>query len=139
MKYCFHCGRATAGDPLFCHHCGRTYDRKLCPRLHPNPRFVDVCARCGSRELSTPQPKVSWGWHLLVHVLRVVSGAVLVLLTVALGGWILAMLFTMQAGQNGIVALGFLLIALWALWTMLPDWLRKSIHHRLERRKERPE
>jgi hypothetical protein len=60
MKYCYHCGRITTGEPLFCMFCGRTYDVKLCPRLHVNARFADCCSQCGSRELSTPQPKVSF-------------------------------------------------------------------------------
>ena len=28
----------TAGEPLFCNFCGRSYDLKLCPHRHPNPR-----------------------------------------------------------------------------------------------------
>ena len=31
MKYCYQCGRMTAGEPLYCQLCGRTYDVKLCP------------------------------------------------------------------------------------------------------------
>jgi hypothetical protein len=62
MKYCHHCGRLTSGEPMFCQFCGRSYDVKLCPRLHANPRWAEVCSQCGSRELSTPQPKVSF-WN----------------------------------------------------------------------------
>lgn len=65
MRYCYHCGRITPGDPLFCNVCGRSFDRKLCPRLHPNPRSAEICSRCGSRELSTPQPKVGLEWRFL--------------------------------------------------------------------------
>ena len=64
MKYCYECGRVTAGEPLFCQFCGRTYNVKLCPRLHVNPRFAEVCSQCGSRDLSTPQPKVSVWWRI---------------------------------------------------------------------------
>ena len=80
MTYCYNCGHMTAGEPLFCGKCGRTYDVKLCPRLHPNPRGAEVCARCGSRELSTPQPKIPLSfeaarnsrpaWPRLVALLR---------------------------------------------------------------------
>ena len=67
MKYCYHCGHMTAGEPLFCDHCGRSYDVKLCPRLHPNPRGAEVCSQCGSRELSTPQPKIPMSWQAPCH------------------------------------------------------------------------
>ncbi len=78
MKYCYECGRITAGEPLFCNFCGRSYNVKLCPRHHPNPRIAEVCSQCGSRELSTPQPKVSIGWWLLEGLVRVFLGAFLV-------------------------------------------------------------
>jgi len=70
MKYCHHCGRLTPGEPLFCQSCGRTYDVKLCSRLHVNSRSAEVCSQCGSRDLSTPQPKVPlWtkGFELLLR------------------------------------------------------------------------
>ena len=84
MKYCYHCGRLTSGEPVFCQFCGRSYDVKLCPRLHPNPRFADVCSQCGSRELSTPQPKVSPWWKVLEFLLRILFGTVLVYLSLSL-------------------------------------------------------
>ena len=77
MKYCYQCGRMTDGEPLFCNHCGRSYDVKLCPRLHANPRGAEVCARCGSRELSTPQPKIPMIWRLLAIMVRLGIGLVL--------------------------------------------------------------
>jgi len=46
MKYCYQCGKLTNGDPAFCNHCGRSYDVKLCPRMHQNPinlrRLIDM-------------------------------------------------------------------------------------------------
>ena len=74
MKYCYECGRITAGEPRFCQFCGRTYDVKLCPRRHENPRFAEVCSQCGSRDLSTPQPKVSFLWRVLEFLARVMVG-----------------------------------------------------------------
>ena len=71
MKYCYECGRMTGGEPRYCQFCGRTYDVKLCPRRHENPRFAEVCSQCGSRELSTPQPKVSPVWRVLEFLARV--------------------------------------------------------------------
>lgn len=55
MRYCRDCHKFTAGRPLFCQFCGRSYNVKLCPRGHRNPRAADACTTCGSHELSTPQ------------------------------------------------------------------------------------
>ena len=77
MKYCYQCGKMTAGEPLYCGTCGRTYDVKLCPRLHVNPRGADVCSKCGSRELSTPQPKIPSSLRLLALFVRLGLGLVL--------------------------------------------------------------
>ena len=74
MKYCYNCGHMTPGDPLFCNVCGRSYDVKLCPRMHVNPRGAQVCSQCGNRELSTPQPKIPMSLRLLAIVVRLVSG-----------------------------------------------------------------
>src|SRR6266568_764802 len=115
MKYCYHCGRITAGEPLFCNSCGRSYDVKLCSRLHANPRSAEVCSQCGNRELSTPQPKVSFWWHVLGFLLRIAFGALLVFLSLAL----LVELLKSPVVQNGLLALTLLLLVLWAMWSML--------------------
>src|SRR6266481_2921849 len=101
MKYCYECGRITAGEPLFCNFCGRSYNVKLCPRHHPNPRIAEVCAQCGSRELSTPQPKVSIGWRLLELLLRILLGAFLAVLSI---GIVIAIFQGLQSpdGQAGL-------------------------------------
>src|SRR5882724_4370705 len=84
MKYCYECGRMTPGEPFFCNFCGRSYDVKLCPRHHPNPRIAEVCSQCGSHDLSTPQPKVSVWWKILGWLTRVLIGLFLGCLTVLL-------------------------------------------------------
>src|SRR5215471_11345228 len=89
MKYCYHCGRITPGDPLFCNVCGRSFDRKLCPRLHPNPRSAEICSRCGSRELSTPQPKVGLNWRVLEWLTRIFGGVLLGYVALLLIFWFL--------------------------------------------------
>lgn len=133
MKYCYQCGRTTSGQPLFCTFCGRTYDVKLCPRLHVNPRFADCCSQCGSRELSTPQPKVSFWWRVLGFLLRIGFGVFLVWLSLTVFVELLKSPFV----QNGMVVLGLLLTALWALWAMIPEWLRKLIHRLIKRKEPR--
>jgi RNA polymerase subunit RPABC4/transcription elongation factor Spt4 len=130
MKYCYQCGRMTDGEPLFCNHCGRSYDVKLCPRLHANPRGAEVCARCGSRELSTPQPKIPMSWRLLAIVVRLGIG--LVLFSASL--WLLIALIRTTASREALVSFGALLAALWLFWTKLPDWLQELIRALWKRR-----
>jgi len=137
MKYCYHCSRITAGEPLFCNYCGRSYDQKLCPRLHVNPRHAEVCSQCGSRDFSTPQPKVSLGWKFLGGSLRWLSGALLGALTLFFLVAVLADLLRRSEVQNGLAVLGMLLFALWLLWGMLPDWFRKFVHKSIKRKEHR--
>jgi len=132
MKYCYECGHMTAGEPRYCQFCGRTYDVKLCPRRHENPRSAEVCSQCGSRELSTPQPKVSPVWRLLRFLARVTLGLLIAYVVLAF----LSALLTKPETMNALVSLGLLLAALWLLWGLLPLWIRKLIHL-LVRGKER--
>ena len=133
MIYCYNCGHMTAGEPLFCGKCGRTYDVKLCPRLHPNPRGAEVCSKCGSRELSTPQPKIPMSLKLLAILVRLALGLLLFYATLSLG---IALLRTPQV-QSALVALGLLLGCLWWLWSRLPDWLQEAIRALWKRRERK--
>jgi len=128
MTYCYNCGRITQGDPLFCNYCGRSYDLKLCPRHHSNPRSAQACSQCGSRELSTPQPKVPFMWKLFAFVVRVGLGVLLVYVSIC---FLAAMVRTAEV-QRGLVALGALLIGLWLVWSRLPEWLQEAIRSALE-------
>lgn len=133
MKYCFQCGKMTPGDPLYCATCGRTYDLKLCPRQHPNPRGVDVCSKCGSRELSTPQPRVPLGLRLFALLARLGLGLLLFYATLSI---IVALMGSPQM-QRFAIALGLLLLLLWGLWMRLPDWLQEAIRTFVIRRRDR--
>src|SRR5437868_1194635 len=106
MKYCFECGRMTSGEPLFCNFCGRSYDVKLCPSRHENPRNAEVCSQCGNRDLSTPQPKISFVWKVLGFVLR--AGLVLIVAAILLGFLvgILQGLLTSPRMQEAVLCLG---------------------------------
>jgi hypothetical protein len=130
MKYCYECGHVTGGEPLFCHNCGRSYNVKLCPRQHMNPRFAEVCSQCGSRDLSTPQLKVSVWWHIGAFLLKALLGVLLVCASL----FLLVALLSLREVQNGLIAIGLLLGVLWFLWGMLPDWLRKVIRWALKRK-----
>jgi RNA polymerase subunit RPABC4/transcription elongation factor Spt4 len=123
MKYCYHCGKMTAGDPSFCGTCGRTYDVRLCPRLHANPRGAEVCSKCGSRELSTPQPKIPMALRLLALMARLGLGLILFYVTLIL---IVDAVRTPQVQQT-FIAVGMLLSILWWMWSKLPDWLQEAI------------
>ncbi len=135
MKYCFECGTITSGDPYYCQSCGRSFDVKLCPRRHINPRFAEVCGQCGSRDLSTPQPKVSFWWKVLGFVLRVLLGILLVVGSLGL----VVKLLQSPIVQGWLIVLVLLMAALWAMWIMLPEWLRKLIHWLLKRRERQDE
>ncbi len=123
MKYCYQCGKMTAGEPLYCGTCGRTYDVKLCPRSHVNPRGAEVCSKCGSRELSTPQPKVPMSLRLLALLVRLGLGLLLFYASLSL---VVVLLRTREV-QQALVAFGMLLAGLWWLWSKLPDWFQEAI------------
>src|SRR4029077_19548441 len=90
MKFCYACGHTTGGEPLFCNSCGCSFDVKLCPKLHVNPRLAEACSQCGSRDLSVPQPKVPTIWRFLAMLAQAISGLVLLCVSVPL----LAVFFT---------------------------------------------
>src|ERR1039458_2827466 len=96
MKFRSQCGKMTAGEPLYCGTCGRTYDVKLCPRSHLNPRGAEVCSKCGSRELSTPQPKVPMSLRLLALLVRLALGLLLFYASLSL---VIALLRTREVQQ----------------------------------------
>jgi hypothetical protein len=123
MKYCYQCGRMTAGEPLFCNSCGRSYDVKLCPRQHVNPRSAECCSQCGSRELSTPQPRIPMSLRLLALLARLGLGLLLFYASLSL---VVALLRDPRI-QQSLIVFGLLLIVLWILWSKLPDWFRDAI------------
>jgi hypothetical protein len=136
MKYCYNCNRVTIGEPLFCNFCGRSYDIKLCPRMHVNPRNAAACSRCGSKELSTPQPKVPFWATILLFFLSLVPGLLLAIFSIA------AIVFFAQHLLNSpdmVLALAMLQVilgTLWWGWTQIPLLFRERIHKMLQRRRE---
>lgn len=133
MRYCFHCGRVTLGEPLFCNFCGRTFDVKLCNRLHENPREAEVCSQCGSRDLTTPQPKLPLWARPLLPFLSVLPGLTLLLLT---AGYLLLYLYTWIVDPRQILrvmVLGLILGALWWVYMTFPRVLRRSVRRIVRR------
>jgi len=137
MKRCLNCGRITAGDPLFCNTCGRSFDKKLCPRLHVNPRSAEICSRCGSRDLSTPQPKVLFVWRFLEWIARMIVGALLGFLGLVVAYDLIAAALGTAVVQSALILVGLLLALLLWIWSKLPEWFRKFIRRRLRRRRDR--
>jgi RNA polymerase subunit RPABC4/transcription elongation factor Spt4 len=131
MKYCYQCGKMTPGEPLYCGTCGRTYDVKLCPRHHVNPRGAQVCSKCGSRDFSTPQPMVPMSLRLLGILVRLGLGLLLLYATLAL---LIALIRSPQV-QQFFVACGILLAVLWGLWSQLPDWFREALREYVRTRR----
>lgn len=130
-RYCFACGHTTAGPALFCEACGRSYGVRLCPGKHVNPRHAEVCSRCGSRDLSTPQPIVPIAVRLLTFSARAVAMLCLVALALAI---VIAVLSSEQ-GQGAIIALGMVGIALWWLWKQLPKGLQELFRRAFKRKR----
>src|SRR5258708_12936318 len=84
MRYCHNCHRITNGEPLYCQNCGFTYDAKLCPSRHLNPRWAVVCSQCGSRDLSTPAPRIPLWLAPVTFALTLIPGVVLALALILL-------------------------------------------------------
>jgi RNA polymerase subunit RPABC4/transcription elongation factor Spt4 len=124
MRYCHNCHKLTTGEPLFCHSCGSTYDAKLCPARHINPRWATVCSQCGSRDLSTPAPRVPFWLAPLLLLGSLLPGLVLVLLLVLVAAGILREVLTNQAIQGQLVAILLILALLWYLYLKLPHFIQ---------------
>ena len=137
MKYCYHCNRVTIGEPLFCNFCGRSYNVKLCPRLHTNPRNAEVCSQCGSREFSTPQPRLTFWARVLVVTVTFVLGAALVYFSLLLTAIFLTHLLSNADVQTALLGIGILIALLWWMWFQIPHWMRKHIHRLLEGRSKK--
>jgi hypothetical protein len=133
MKHCLNCNHITPGMPLFCNYCGRSFDVKLCPRRHPNPRTAEACSQCGSRDLSTPQP-LRPGWTPLVgFLLSVIPGGFLTFASIVVTIAILQC-------PDMVVALAVLMIpfgVLWWIWSQIPAWFRSQVYKLLKRRRDR--
>jgi hypothetical protein len=135
MRYCNQCHRMTAGEPLFCNFCGRSYDLKLCQHRHPNPRSAEVCSQCGSRELSTPHPRVPLLLFPLVALLTALPGLLLLVLTALfIFGLVNAVLSSQQLMFQAVIA-GLMLAFLWYLYIHLPHFLRRLLSRMFHRSK----
>jgi RNA polymerase subunit RPABC4/transcription elongation factor Spt4 len=127
MRHCNQCHRITSGEPLFCNFCGSSYDVKLCPARHVNPRNADVCSQCGSRDFSTPAPPRSLWIVPLLWLASLLPGAVLVLLSVLVLIGVLNTLLTSQQLQFQLVIAVLMISLLWYCYLKLPKFLRDLV------------
>jgi RNA polymerase subunit RPABC4/transcription elongation factor Spt4 len=127
MRYCPQCHRLTTGDPLYCNHCGATYDAKLCPARHLNPRNAEVCAQCGSRDLSTPAPRLALWLRPVLFGLSLLPGIILALLLIMVAVGILNGIATSARLQGQLVVLFLLLAFLWWIYIHLPKLIQNAL------------
>lgn len=139
MKYCYHCGRSTVADPLFCATCGRSFEKRICPRLHVNARSAHACSRCGSTDLSTPQPQVPLRYQLFEWLTCIAVGAFLVFVSALFTAALLADLAGHHTPSHGRILFAVLLATLWWGWSEVPHWFRTLVRRALKNRKERDE
>ncbi len=137
MKYCVNCNHITPLEPLFCQYCARTYDVKLCPRMHPNPRSAEVCSRCGSRDLSTPQPRVPFWVPFAEFFLSLIPGTLLGLGSIVTGFVVISAIITRPDMIIVLVIVTIPFGILWAMWSEIPRWFRTQIYKMLKRRRDR--
>ena len=133
-EYCYACGHATGGEPLFCNSCGRSYDVKLCPRLHVNPRLAETCSQCGSRDLSIPQPRVPLAWRIIAFLVQAIAGLLLLLLSTPVALELGTLLLTRSKPGAPLMFSAFLLVVSRFFWAALPMWFRRIIHSALIRK-----
>ena len=127
MRLCTNCYHITTGKPLHCNRCGSTYNVRLCRSQHINPRAAKFCATCGSKELSTPQPKVPLLFRPLVFLAGIGPGMLLLL---ALSIYLCYFAYQIVTDPNGLLPLmcwGLLLGMLFVVWMMLPKFLRQML------------
>jgi len=134
MRICYHCGRFTGGTPLFCNTCGLSYNTKFCPRLHPNDRRAEACSRCGSRDLSQPQPKPPFWFRPLMFLTGVVPGLALLFFSIIYFGYFLIQIFVNSSRLLILMFIGFLLGLTWLLFMHVPYFLIRLML-RLRRRR----
>ena len=136
MKYCYNCNKITSGEPLYCNFCARSYSVKLCNRGHVNPRNAEACSQCGSRDLSTPQPRTPFWVPVVEYLLSLVPG---VFLSIASIVTVLIGLRELLRRPDLLFAFVMLLIALgilWWMWSQLPSWFRTAIYKMLKRKRD---
>jgi len=127
MRYCHNCHRVTTGEPLFCQFCGSTYDAKLCPARHLNPRSAEFCSQCGSRDLSTPAPRIAWWFRALLLGGSLFPAVILALLLVLAAVAVFREVLTNQAVQAQLLTAIVVLAFVWWCYLQLPHAIQNML------------
>jgi hypothetical protein len=136
MRYCSNCHKTTGGEPLFCSGCGSTYDIRLCPRLHVNPRGAQVCTQCGSRDLSEPQPPTPFYTRWFSHGRMLWPAVLLELCSLLVLAAFVHTVRTNQPLQGQLLAVLAFLAAFWWIYIQLPAVLRRALSRMWRRKKD---
>jgi hypothetical protein len=127
VRFCNRCRKLTAGKPLFCSFCGATYNVKLCSRLHPNPRYAEVCAQCGTREMTAPHPRIPLLFRPLVFMLERAPKLLLVSIVIGAGGLTAHWLLTDAVGRQFLICLLLVIAFVWLSWQLLPPVMQRLL------------
>lgn len=130
MRICYQCGRITAGKPAFCNWCGRSYEMRLCPRLHMNPRKARTCSVCGLRDLSIPQQKLPLWFKPLLFLAGLVPGIVLLAVSLIYIAYFVYRLFVAPSSLLLLMFFGLLLGLVWLAWMHVPLFLVRLLLRR---------
>ena len=137
MRYCNQCHRITIGEPLFCNFCGSSYDVKLCPHRHINPRSAEICSQCGSRDLSTPAPRASIFTGAMISILSIFPGIILLLLSIMVLVGLFEAVLNNQQIQMQLVVIILLLSILWYAYMHLPSFIKRMLRSLWKTKKDR--
>jgi hypothetical protein len=127
MRLCTNCWQITTGTPLFCNRCSCSYNVKLCPQKHVNPRSANCCSQCGSSELSRPQPKASLLLRPVVLLFGIGPGYLLLLGLIVYLGFFIHKLLQDPNGLLPLMCLGLWLGLLFYFWMLLPRSIRNGV------------
>lgn len=110
---------------------------KLCPHRHPNPRNAEICSQCGSRELSTPHPRIPLWLVPILAVLSSLPGVLLWLVTILFFFGLVNALVSSPELLSQLMLVGLMLGFLWYLYLHLPHFLRRFISRLFHRNSNR--
>ena len=123
MRYCYQCHHFTIGQALYCNRCGMSYDVKVCPARHLNPRNAEVCSECGSRDLSTPAPRMPLWLAPVLFLLALVPGGGLVLVLLVLSFNLAHTFLTTQQIPLGLLLRILAVSLVWFAYIHLPHFI----------------
>jgi hypothetical protein len=96
-------------------------------------REAEVCSACGSRDLTTPQPKLAFWLRPFLFLLSLIPGiSLLVFSALFLVAYIYVFFFE-PALQLRFMLMSLVLSLLWLLYIMLPSFLEMRIRRSMRK------